>query len=66
MKKVLPDRKIAGQIDDIPAVWTGFLPVPFHLPRSAWVNLVITLMLVTANLLTDIAYVFIDPRIRLE
>jgi ABC-type dipeptide/oligopeptide/nickel transport system permease component len=29
-------------------------------------NLVITLMLVTANLLTDIAYVFIDPRIRLE
>jgi ABC-type dipeptide/oligopeptide/nickel transport system permease component len=29
-------------------------------------NLVVTLMLVTANLLTDIAYVFIDPRIRLE
>jgi peptide/nickel transport system permease protein len=29
-------------------------------------NLIITLMLVTANLLTDIAYVFIDPRIRLE
>ena len=29
-------------------------------------NLVITLMLVTANLLTDIAYVVIDPRIRLE
>jgi len=29
-------------------------------------NLIITLMLVMANLLTDIAYVFIDPRIRLE
>ena len=29
-------------------------------------NLVVTLMLVAANLLTDIAYVFIDPRIRLE
>ena len=29
-------------------------------------NLVVTLMLVTANLLTDIAYVLIDPRIRLE
>jgi ABC-type dipeptide/oligopeptide/nickel transport system permease component len=29
-------------------------------------NLIITLMLVVANLLTDIAYVFIDPRIRLE
>ncbi|UCF92884.1 MAG: ABC transporter permease [Desulfobacterales bacterium] len=29
-------------------------------------NLIITLMLVIANLLTDIAYVFIDPRIRLE
>ncbi len=29
-------------------------------------NLVITLMLVVANLLTDIAYVLIDPRIRLE
>lgn len=29
-------------------------------------TLIITLMLVTANLLTDIAYVFIDPRIRLE
>jgi peptide/nickel transport system permease protein len=28
-------------------------------------NLVVTLMLVTANLLTDIAYVVIDPRIRL-
>lgn len=29
-------------------------------------NLIITLMLVVANLLTDIAYVVIDPRIRLE
>jgi ABC-type dipeptide/oligopeptide/nickel transport system permease component len=29
-------------------------------------TLIITLMLVIANLLTDIAYVFIDPRIRLE
>ena len=29
-------------------------------------TLIITLMLVVANLLTDIAYVFIDPRIRLE
>jgi ABC-type dipeptide/oligopeptide/nickel transport system permease component len=29
-------------------------------------TLVITMMLVVANLLTDIAYVFIDPRIRLE
>lgn len=29
-------------------------------------NLVITLMLVVANLLTDVAYVVIDPRIRLE
>ena len=29
-------------------------------------TLIITLMLVMANLLTDIAYVFIDPRIRLE
>ncbi|HWU38805.1 MAG TPA: ABC transporter permease [Candidatus Acidoferrum sp.] len=29
-------------------------------------NLIITLMLVGANLLTDIAYVLIDPRIRLE
>jgi ABC-type dipeptide/oligopeptide/nickel transport system permease component len=27
---------------------------------------IITLMLVLANLLTDIAYVFIDPRISLE
>lgn len=29
-------------------------------------TLIITIMLVMANLLTDIAYVFIDPRIRLE
>lgn len=29
-------------------------------------NLIITLMLVIANLLTDIGYVFIDPRIRLQ
>ncbi|HSB72315.1 MAG TPA: ABC transporter permease [Candidatus Methylomirabilis sp.] len=29
-------------------------------------NLIITMMLVVANLLTDVAYVFIDPRIRLE
>jgi len=29
-------------------------------------NLIITLMLVVANLLTDVAYVVIDPRIRLE
>src|SRR5574342_697676 len=29
-------------------------------------NLIITMMLVVANLLTDIAYVVIDPRIRLE
>jgi peptide/nickel transport system permease protein len=35
-------------------------------PVIMGVNLIITLMLVTANLLTDIAYVFIDPRIRLE
>ena len=29
-------------------------------------SMVITIMLVTATLLTDIAYVLIDPRIRLE
>ncbi|RJQ58445.1 MAG: ABC transporter permease [Desulfobacteraceae bacterium] len=35
-------------------------------PVIMGINLIITIMLVTANLLTDIAYVFIDPRIRLE
>jgi len=35
-------------------------------PTIMSITLVITLMLVTVNLLTDIAYVFIDPRIRLE
>ncbi len=40
--------------------------VQLDFPVIMSMNLVITLMLVTANLLTDIAYVFIDPRIRLE
>lgn len=35
-------------------------------PVIMGITLVITIMLVIANLLTDIAYVFIDPRIRLE
>ena len=35
-------------------------------PVIMGITLIITLMLVLANLLTDIAYVFIDPRIRLE
>ncbi len=40
--------------------------VQLDFPVIMSMNLVITLMLVTANLLTDIAYVVIDPRIRLE
>ncbi|MDB4303538.1 ABC transporter permease [Desulfosarcina sp.] len=35
-------------------------------PVIMGITLIITLMLVLANLFTDIAYVFIDPRIRLE
>ena len=35
-------------------------------PVIMGITLIITLMLVLANLVTDIAYVFIDPRIRLE
>ena len=40
--------------------------VQLDYPVIMSINLAITLMLVIANLLTDIAYVFIDPRIRLE
>jgi len=40
--------------------------VQLDFPVIMGLNLVITLMLVMANLLTDVAYVFIDPRIRLE
>ena len=35
-------------------------------PVIMGITLIITIMLVLANLFTDIAYVFIDPRIRLE
>jgi ABC-type dipeptide/oligopeptide/nickel transport system permease component len=52
--------------------WPGlgyqFVQAAFSLdiPLIAGITVIVTLMLMFANLLTDIAYVLIDPRIRLS
>ncbi len=65
---MLAGAPITEQVFNWPGVGRLFVEATSHLdfPVLTGVTVFITLMTLIANLITDITYAYIDPRIRLE